>query len=93
MDIRRPEFIGLARRAPELFRGIEWSTDRVFDQTMARAREAGLEVSLLETLDDVDTAEDLCRLVARVTIEMDGAPRSTRRALRDSGLIPERWTE
>ena len=41
----------------ELFRGIEWSTSRVFDQTIAKARFAGLGIETLETLWDVDDAE------------------------------------
>jgi glycosyltransferase A (GT-A) superfamily protein (DUF2064 family) len=50
--------IGLTRPAPELFRGIGWSTPGVLAQTEARARSLGLAVSRLGPLRDVDTAAD-----------------------------------
>jgi rSAM/selenodomain-associated transferase 1 len=80
--------IGLGRQAPALFGGIEWSTDRVLDQTLARAREAGLEVAVLGTLEDVDTAEDLCALVARAVTPGAVVGAHTREALRSLGLLP-----
>lgn len=51
----------IALRAParELFSGIDWGTDRVYEQTISRAREAGLSVASLEVLEDVDRPEDL----------------------------------
>jgi len=42
-----------------LFDGIKWSTDVVFGQTLALAKEHGLRVKTLEPLKDIDTAEDL----------------------------------
>ncbi len=51
--------IGLKRRTPELFTAIPWSTDAVLDSTTDQARRIGLEVTLLETLADVDRPEDL----------------------------------
>lgn len=50
--------IGLRAPAPELFRGIAWSTGAVLEQTLARARQLGLHPALLPTLRDVDTASD-----------------------------------
>lgn len=54
--------IGLRREAaaalPRLL-DVAWSTERVLAQTLAAARAAGLTVSLLETLADVDRADDL----------------------------------
>jgi len=46
--------IGMNSPHPELFRGIEWSTERVLGQTLDRARGAGLSVALLPVLEDVD---------------------------------------
>ena len=40
-----------------IFEAIDWSTERVLDQTLRRAR--GLRVFLLETRRDIDTLEDL----------------------------------
>lgn len=51
--------IGVNRTAPELFRDIPWSTDRVLDATRVAAKRAGLRVAELPTLNDVDTAADL----------------------------------
>jgi rSAM/selenodomain-associated transferase 1 len=51
--------LGLRRPVPEVFRGIAWSTPEVFAATVARLRTAGIEPALLETLADVDEAEDL----------------------------------
>ncbi|TVR52824.1 MAG: DUF2064 domain-containing protein [Gemmatimonadales bacterium] len=51
----------LALRSPEprLFQGIRWSTERVREQTLDRARELGLSVEELPVLADVDRVEDL----------------------------------
>lgn len=51
----------LALRSPEprLFQGIHWSTSRVREQTLDRARELGLTVEELPVLADVDRVEDL----------------------------------
>ncbi len=51
--------IGLGRVVPELFEEVAWGTEHVLDQTIERARRAGLEVRLLEALADVDRPEDL----------------------------------
>jgi rSAM/selenodomain-associated transferase 1 len=79
--------IGLARRAPQLFHGIDWSTDRVLGQTLARAGAAGLRVEQLETLDDLDTPEDLVRVLSMLIMERARAPQ-TRRALEAMHLLP-----
>jgi rSAM/selenodomain-associated transferase 1 len=44
---------------PDLFRHIAWSTNTVFDETLARIKESGRRVHLLPKLHDVDTKEDL----------------------------------
>jgi hypothetical protein len=54
--------IGLKQACPELFQDIEWSSERVTDQTLARAQAMGLSVSMLPTWYDVDTSADLDRL-------------------------------
>jgi rSAM/selenodomain-associated transferase 2 len=51
--------IGLRRFVPQLFQGITWSTDRVWDQTIAIAQQHNLSVGSLPTLDDIDRPEDL----------------------------------
>src|SRR5438876_3672818 len=54
--------IGLEQTRRELFERIDWSTERVLDQTKTRARELNLDVSLLRTGYDVDDAATLRRL-------------------------------
>jgi len=54
--------IGIKRLHHRLFDQIDWSTERVFDQTLERAREIGLKAELLPTWYDVDDAATLERL-------------------------------
>ncbi|HVF27464.1 MAG TPA: TIGR04282 family arsenosugar biosynthesis glycosyltransferase [Pyrinomonadaceae bacterium] len=54
--------IGLKRQHSQLFIGIEWSTERVLSQTLARAEEIGVGVELLPAWYDVDDARALRRL-------------------------------
>jgi rSAM/selenodomain-associated transferase 1 len=54
--------IGLKRLQHRLFERIDWSTERVFAQTLERAREIGLEAELLPTWYDVDDDATLERL-------------------------------
>ena len=53
--------LGLASAVPEVFDHIEWSTDAVFDQTMARLAAAGIDPIRLPELADCDRPEDLPR--------------------------------
>ena len=54
--------IGLKHNHRQLFERIDWSTERVLEQTKQRARELNLEVRLLPTGYDVDDAATLRRL-------------------------------
>lgn len=58
--------IGLRRLVPELFAGVAWGTPGVFEETLARAEEAGLSLSLLPLWYDVDdlSSLDLLRAMA-----------------------------
>ena len=56
--------IGLRRAQPELFTGIQWSTDQVLTQTLAIAGSRGLRVALLEKIWDVDVEADWQRFLA-----------------------------
>ena len=51
--------IGCTRADPELFRNISWSSDQVLEQTLAHAERLDYRVSLLETVRDIDTLQDL----------------------------------
>ena len=54
--------IGLKKNHPAVFERIDWSTDRVFEQTRSRAKELSVEVSLLPAGYDVDDRSSLNRL-------------------------------
>ncbi|HEY9852963.1 MAG TPA: TIGR04282 family arsenosugar biosynthesis glycosyltransferase [Leptolyngbyaceae cyanobacterium] len=65
--------IGLSRFIPELFKGINWSTAEVFQQTIEIAARLNLSVAYLPKLSDIDRPEDLAILDFRFSIEQ---PRS-----------------
>jgi len=54
--------IGLKKLHRELLENIEWSTERVLEQTIVKAGEINLETHLLPTWYDVDHSATLCRL-------------------------------
>lgn len=55
--------VGLKRRPriAEIFGGVRWSGEHALADTLANAKRAGLSIATLETLSDVDTAEDYAR--------------------------------
>jgi rSAM/selenodomain-associated transferase 1 len=59
--------IGVKHLHHRLFEKIDWSTERVFEQTLERAREIGLRVELLPTWYDVDDSVTLDRLRRELT--------------------------
>src|SRR5438477_8557542 len=54
--------IGMTKLHRRLFEQIDWSTERVFAQTLERGREIGLNVHLLPKFYDIDDAATLRRL-------------------------------
>lgn len=57
-------YLVAAARVPDVFTGIEWGTARVLEQTQRVARDRGIPVRLLPVIVDVDTADELRRVVA-----------------------------
>ena len=55
--------IGLSKTVPELFQGISWSTDCVFEQTVNRLKKHKLSYEILPSWFDVDREEDVRRLI------------------------------
>jgi len=53
--------IGMKELHEELFNGISWGTERVYQQTIDAVKENGLTVSQLPILIDIDTEADLRR--------------------------------
>lgn len=66
--------LGIAQLHPALFRDLPWSSATVLRESLKRAAEAGIEVSLLPMWHDVDTAADLER--PELLTEENGAPRT-----------------
>ena len=75
--------IGVKKPHRQLFEQIDWSTERVLNQTMQRATELGLEVQLLPSGYDVDDAASLRRLCNELLGEQldDSVAPNTRRFL------------
>jgi rSAM/selenodomain-associated transferase 1 len=59
--------IGVARRVPPVFQGIDWSTPEVWSQTTTRLHAAGIAWHRLPPWYDVDDGEGLQDLAARLT--------------------------
>lgn len=75
--------IGLKEPHRKLFERIDWSTERVFEQTLQRAAQIGVEVKLLPTGYDVDDRATLRRLCSELLGEnsRDGVAPNTRKFL------------
>jgi len=82
--------IGLRRPVPALFSGIEWGSSHVLEETLARARDLGLAMHMLEALGDLDTPADLVGFIARRSILESTQGLRTEAALREMGLLPAR---
>jgi glycosyltransferase A (GT-A) superfamily protein (DUF2064 family) len=65
--------LGVTRLHPRLFDDIDWSTERVFGQTLERAAELGLEVVALPMWSDIDDAASLRRFAMGSEAASDGA--------------------
>jgi hypothetical protein len=63
--------IGLKRFHARLFEEIDWSTERVYRQTVARAAEIGLELCSLAEWYDVDDAASLAVLARELRADPD----------------------
>jgi len=66
--------IGLQTAEPRLFEGIAWSTPVVAEQTLARARDIGLETVLLPPWFDVDDGVSLARLLRPAAQSVGAVP-------------------
>jgi rSAM/selenodomain-associated transferase 1 len=80
--------IGLARPAPDLFRGISWGGAGVLEETLSRARALGLRIAMLERRADIDTPGDLAAWIGSASLSGPGSARATRHALTAMGLLP-----
>ena len=79
--------IGLRAPQPALFEGIAWSTEAVLAQTLAKAAALTLSVSLTPPWYDLDTPDDLHRLVRDLAAVPPGSEDdcpATRAALKET---------
>lgn len=72
--------LGLSEAHGRLFHEISWSTELVGEQTAARARELGLQLTELEQWYDVDDAHSLAKLRAEMRDGSHGCPAPHTRA-------------
>jgi rSAM/selenodomain-associated transferase 1 len=75
--------IGMRKLHRRLFQEIDWSTDRVFAQTVERASEIGLQVHVLPSCFDVDDRVALQRLCDELLGENLPAAPATKKFLAD----------
>ena len=78
--------IGIKKPAPRLLRDVQMSTPRVTADTLAIAREAGLQVSLLPVWYDVDDASSLMRLMNEIESLNLQTARHTRQFLQQNAI-------
>lgn len=83
--------IGIKRPHRRLFEQITWSSERVLGETIERAREIGLEVSLLPEWYDVDSEAEFERL-KREIIDGDSSL-NVLRAANTRRFILSRWPD
>jgi rSAM/selenodomain-associated transferase 1 len=76
--------IGLKSPRPVLFRGVAMSTSTVMAETLARAEQQGLRVACLPRWYDVDTYEDLVRLIDELSSQPRNVAQHTRTFLADA---------
>ncbi|MFB6355339.1 MAG: TIGR04282 family arsenosugar biosynthesis glycosyltransferase [bacterium] len=55
--------VGMNPPREEIFQGVDWSTSRVLEQTMQRARANNMSVHLLDEWNDIDRLDDLLERV------------------------------
>lgn len=84
--------IGLSRSAEALFRDVTWTAGRVLAQMEERAGSLGLTHARLEPLDEVETPEDLCRLLAAAVVPGSAIGPGTRLVLGKLGMLPAALT-
>lgn len=73
--------VGLTRPQPRLLREIKMSTPTVLQDTLALAKAENVRVSLLPTWHDIDTIDDLQRLIGELQGPANGLAHQTRKFL------------
>lgn len=63
--------LGMNNYYPELFNGIEWSTETVLPQTISAIKRSGLLFTRLHQLNDIDTIDDLRQFPDLIPDQLD----------------------
>ncbi|MEQ9091041.1 MAG: TIGR04282 family arsenosugar biosynthesis glycosyltransferase [Balneola sp.] len=58
--------IGMSSYKPEVLEGIDWSTERVMEQTELKAQENGIKLAKLQVLNDIDNEHDWNEYLAKL---------------------------
>lgn len=69
--------IGINAASPEIFTGVEWSSENTFQQTAQNITNLGLTLRETKEWYDVDEPQDLVKLWDEVQIDPDIAPATT----------------
>ncbi len=74
--------VGVRSTHPDMFAGVEWSTDTVFERTVSNLRRLGWRVAVLDEWGDVDDLASLFALARRLdAAEAAGRAPATRSAI------------
>jgi uncharacterized protein len=79
--------IGMNQPVPEMFSGMTWSDERVFEATTDRLTQLGIDFGLLPEWFDVDTVEDLDSLRAISDLSVRDSMQRTLASLQRIGSI------
>jgi rSAM/selenodomain-associated transferase 1 len=82
--------LAMRRFHAELLENIEWSTSRVYSQTLANANRLGLTVEPVAACFDVDEPHDLARLRSELEHTAPAVARHTRAALYGTSTVGDR---
>jgi len=63
--------VGLSKNSEEIFQGIDWSTEKVLEQSLGKCKANGLSVAQLPALTDIDHEEDLVREIQQLEQSKD----------------------
>lgn len=70
--------IGMNDAHPEIFTDIDWSTDKVMEQTLSKALETDAKVIRLPDWYDVDDSQSLERLIGELESDPSAAPQTAK---------------
>lgn len=79
--------VGSTKPCPQIFSGQSYGGSSVFENTVAAAREAGLSLGTVASMEDIDQPEDLRKLAERLNRQPDSVCPHSRQFLRKLGWL------